>query len=127
MKRVIKLQPSEWTIMEKLWEESPRTIMQLYHSLEAETGWSKSTVHTLLRRMNEKGIVFYKEGERAKQYYPNVKRDEAAIAETENLLERVYKGSVGMMLSTLIRNNNLDDEDIKELYEILEEAAGKDD
>lgn len=127
MRKIIRLQPSEWTIMEKLWEESPRTIMQLYHSLEKETGWSKSTVHTLLRRMNEKGIVFYEEGEKAKQYYPDVERDDAAIAETENLLERVYKGSVSMMLSTLLRNNNLDDKDIRELYEILGEAARTDD
>lgn len=127
MKNVIMLQPSEWIIMEKLWDSNPKTIMQLYHELEDETGWSKSTVNTLLGRMVKKGILFYKEGTKAKQYYPNVDRDEAAIAETESLLARVYKGSVGMMLSTLIRNHNLNDEDIKELYQILEETAGKND
>ena len=66
-------------------------------------------------------------GKKAKQYYPNVNRDEAAVAETESLLERVYKGSVSMMLSTLIRNNNLSDEDIKELYQILGEAVDQND
>lgn len=127
MKNVIKLQPSEWIIMEKLWENNPQTIMQLYHELEDEPGWSKSTVNTLLGRMVKKEIIFYREGTKAKQYYPNINRNDAAIAETESLLERVYKGSVGMMLSTLIRNNNLNDEDIKELYQILEEAADKND
>lgn len=47
--------------MEKLWEESPRTIMQLYYSLKEEPGWSKSTVNTLLGRMTEKGIIYYEE------------------------------------------------------------------
>lgn len=128
MKNVIMLQPSEWIIMEKLWENSPKTIMQLYHELKEDPpGWSKSTVNTLLGRMVKKEIIFFKEGAKAKQYYPNIKRDEVAIAETENLIERVYKGSVGMMLSTLIRNHNLSDNDIKELYEILGEAADKND
>ena len=119
------LQPSEWVIMEKLWEDSPKTIMQLYHELKEEPGWSKSTVNTLLRRMVEKEIIFYEEGAKAKQYYPKVKRDDAATAETESLLARVYKGSVGMMLNTLIRNNNLSNEDINELYRILGEAVEK--
>ena len=54
-------------------------------------------------------------------------RDEAAITETESLLERVYKGSVSMMMSTLIRNNNLSEADMEELYQILGEALENDD
>ena len=38
-----------------------------------------------------------------------------------------YKGSVSMMMSTLIRNNNLSETDIEELYQILGEALGNDD
>lgn len=113
--------------MEKLWEDSPKTIMQLYHALKEKPGWSKSTVNTLLGRMVKKQILYYEEGEKAKQYFPNVSREDCAAAETESLLDRVYKGSVSMMLSTLIRNKNLSDNDIKELYEILEEAIDKND
>ncbi len=127
MKKRITLQPSEWIIMEKLWEDSPKTIMQLYHALKEKPGWSKSTVNTLLGRMVKKQILYYEEGEKAKQYFPNVSREECAATETESLLDRVYKGSISMMLSTLIRNKNLSDNDIKELYEILEEAVDKND
>ena len=84
MKKKIVLQSSEWIIMEKLWEDNPRTIMQLYHVLKEEPGWSKSTVNTLLGRMVKKEIISYKEGLKAKQYYPNINRDDAAVAETES-------------------------------------------
>ena len=123
----IMLQPSEWIIMEKLWELHPKTLMQLYHELKVEPGWSKSTVTTLLGRMVDKGILYYEDGGKAKQYYPKVNRDEAAITETESLLERVYKGSVSMMMSTLIRNNNISEADMEELYQILGEALENDD
>lgn len=118
---------SEWIIMEKLWEDSPRTIMQLFHSLEVEPGWSKSTVNTLLGRMVDKGIIYYEDGGKAKQYYPKVKREEAALAETESLLERVYRGSVSMMMSTLVKKKQFSREEIEELHDILNELEEKND
>ncbi len=121
-KESIILQQSEWYIMEKLWEESPRTIVQLYHALEVDPGWSKSTVNTLLGRMVDKGIIYYEDGGKARQYYPKVRREDAAHAETESLLKRVYQGSVSMMMSTLVKKNALSDEEIDELYEILRKA-----
>lgn len=123
----VLLQPSEWIIMERLWKKCPQTIMQLYHGLKEDPGWSKSTVNTMLGRMVAKKILHFEEGERAKQYYPLVNRDEAAIVETESLLERVYQGSVSRMMNTLIRNKNLSDEEINELYQILGEAVDKND
>ena len=75
--------------------------------------------------MVKKEIISYKEGLKAKQYYPNINRDDAAVAETESLIDRVYQGSVSMMLSTLVRSRHLSENDIKELYQILEESEGK--
>ena len=118
-KENIILQQSEWIIMEKLWEEHPRTIMQLYHALKEAPGWSKSTVNTLLGRMVDKEIIYYEQGTKAKQYYPNVSRDDAALAETESLIERVYQGSVSMMMNTLVKKKDFSKEEIRSLYDIL--------
>ena len=118
-KENIILQQSEWIIMEKLWEEHPRTIMQLYNVLKEDPGWSKSTVNTLLGRMVDKEIIYYEQGTKAKQYYPNVSRDDAALAETESLIERVYQGSVSMMMNTLVKKKDFSKEEITELYDIL--------
>ena len=37
MKKRITLQPSEWIIMEKLWEDSPKTIMQIVSRTKGKT------------------------------------------------------------------------------------------
>lgn len=118
----ITLYSSEWRIMECLWSESPRTIMQIVNSLKDETGWAKSTITTLVGRMEAKGLLFYKEGRKAREYYPVITRDEAAISETESLISRVYKGSVGMMMNTLVEKKPLTKEEIEELYAILQKA-----
>lgn len=116
------LQQSDRYIMEKLWEANPKTTTQLYYELKDELNWSKSTVNTLLTRMLEKGLIYYKEEGRARQYYPSIGREESAAAETENLLNRVFKGSAGMMMNTMLKENMFSREEIDELYDILKKG-----
>ena len=53
----VNLSDSEWKLMNRLWEQSPRTIMELTASLKEDTGWSKNTVITMLARLEAKGAV----------------------------------------------------------------------
>ena len=76
--------------------------------------------------MEQKGFIRYRDGGKAREYYPLVTREEVALAETESLLSRVYNGSVGMMVNALVRQNNLSKEEISELYDILERAEKND-
>ena len=58
----VNLSDSEWKLMNRLWEQSPRTIMELTASLKEDTGWSKNTVITMLARLEAKGAVRHEEG-----------------------------------------------------------------
>lgn len=120
----IILQQSEWYIMEQLWKNEKMTIMQLFHALENDPGWSKSTVNTMLKRMMDKNLLSYEESEKARQYYPLISREEVALAETENLLNKIYEGSVSMMMSTLVKKKKISRKELEELYSILDEMEG---
>jgi BlaI family penicillinase repressor len=125
MKGSVNLSDSEWKIMSLLWEEAPRTIMKMVNALKDETGWTKSTVITLLNRMEAKGAVYYEDEGKAREYYPSVRREDIAMEETESFLSRVYKGSLGLMMNTMVSQKALSREEIDELYEILKIAEGK--
>lgn len=120
----INLSDSEWKLMNRLWERSPMTIMELTAALRDDTGWSKNTVITMLSRLEAKGAVRHEEGARAKLYVPTVLRQDAARAETENFLGKVYGGSLGLMMSALVESRQLSESDIAELSAILEKAGG---
>lgn len=119
---MIRLSEAEWKVMSVLWEEAPRTITQLTRCFQETTGWTKHTIMTFLKRMEEKGAVYYEAGERAKLYYPKVERREAALQETEEFLERVFDGRMGLMLNTMVEQKALSGVEIAELYEILRRA-----
>ena len=124
MNRSITLSAGEWRIMERLWERSPRTLTELVRELGPETGWSKSTIVTMVGRLEAKGALTYTEGGRARQYAPAVPREQAALEETESLLRRVYRGSVGMMVNTLADGRGLTDEDIRKISRLYMVACG---
>lgn len=120
----VNLSDSEWKLMNHLWARSPQTITELTAALWAETGWSKNTVITMLSRLETKGAVRYEPGGRARRYFPSVQREDAALAETESFLSKVYGGSLGLMVSSLVESRALSEEDLAELAAILERAEG---
>lgn len=121
MDKQATLSNSEWIVMECLWER-PHTLMELVDALGRTIGWSKSTVATMVRRMEEKGIIRYVEQGRTKIFSPAISREAVAARETKNLLQRAYHGSVGMLVSAMAKSNGLTKEDVDELYAILKKA-----
>jgi BlaI family penicillinase repressor len=124
----INLSDGEWKLMNLLWDESPRTIAQLVLALKDDTGWTKGTIFMMLSRMTEKGIVRFESGNRSKHYYPVLKREDAASYETKSFLSKVYGGSIGLMVASMVGQKELSKDDIDELYSILHKAdkeAGK--
>ena len=105
-----------------LWGHAPRTITELTGLVRGDTGWSKSTVITMLSRLEAKGAVRHEDGLRAKQYYPLIRREDTARAETESFLSRVYGGSLGLMMSAMVDSHALTEEDIAQLSAILDKA-----
>lgn len=118
----VKLTSGEWNVLSCLWEESPQTVMQLVARLKERVGWAKSTTITTLRRMEEKGLVHFEVIGKAKSYTPTVEQEKAVIAETYSFLNRIYRGSVGLMLSAMAERQELSREEIQELRDILKRA-----
>ncbi len=122
--RGVKLTASEWSVLACLWEDSPRTVMQMVSALGDRVGWAKSTTITTLRRMEEKGLVRVEQGARGKLYAPAVAREQAAAAETHSFLDRVYQGSVGLMMSAMVKRQELSQDEVAELRAILDRMEG---
>ena len=118
----IGLSETEWKLMDELWEEPPKTITQLTRALEEDTGWGKNVIITMLKRLEAKGAMRHEEGERAKQFYPAVSREDTALEETRGFLNRVYSGSLGLMVDAMVNSRSLSDREIEELKEILKKA-----
>lgn len=118
---MVNLSDGEWKIMNLLWEHES-TITELKNELSGETGWDKHIVITMLSRMEKKGAVAHRDGSRAKVFYPLVTREEVSMQETRGFLQKVYRGSLGMMVNAMVEDQALTEEELRELSDILEQA-----
>ena len=122
MERNINLTPTEWHLMECLWERSPRSGREAVEYMEKSVGWSRSTTLTMLRRMTEKGRIRCDTVDGLNTYIPLVAYEDAVQQETKSFLRRVYHGNVSMLVSAITQKQELSEEELQELYDILEQA-----
>ena len=116
---------AEWNVMECLWERSPRTGREAVTWLQEHAGWSRSTTLTMLRRMTQKGLVEMDDSGEKQTYVPVLRRADAVREETGRFLDRVYQGSLSLLVSTMVRERDLTPAEREELLAILAQETEK--
>ena len=118
----IRLSDGEWKLMKTLWARQPQTIAELVAALAAETGWTKATIFMMLKRLIAKGAVTMDDSGKFQEYSAAITYADVEPEETESFLTKVYGGSVGMMVSSLVGRGARSEQEIRELKAILDAA-----
>ena len=115
----MNISQNEWQIMKALWKESPLTLKQLCESVGTEHGWTKHTIISFLKRMETKGSIKVEQTEKRKYFYPSIDESHAIRQETENLTSKVYGGNKMLLISNIVKEQELSENEIDELLAIL--------
>ena len=97
------------------------TIAEITDKLSESTGWTRFTVITLLKRMLEKGAVSFVQEGRTKIFSPAIEKSEAENEEVESLLDKVYNGNAGLLISNLSGSEKLTPEQLEEIRKMIED------
>ena len=122
MNSEINISESEWTVMEYLWNNPLVTITEIRKALSS-TGWSDSTIKTLVRRLVSKNAVAINDEAATFRYYPLISQQECRLKETKSFINRVYDGSVSMLVTNLAADSNLTDKETEELLALIEKMG----
>jgi BlaI family penicillinase repressor len=108
----------ELEILKVLWEHGPSSVRGVSEKLEVNKDLAYNTVQTLLRIMEEKGLVKHKVDGRTFVYIPCYTRDDSAA----RFLERVFDGSADELVQSLLRSENISAEELDRLHALIAEA-----
>ena len=114
-----KLFDSELKVMEVLWREGEATAKHISAVLAEEVGWNMNTTYTLIKRCIKKGAV-----ERREPNFlcrPLVSREAVQAAETDELVGKLFDGSVDKLFAALVGRRRLSAEQLERLREIVGE------
>ncbi len=111
-----KIADAELEIMRILWRENrPLKVAEFKEELENNRGWNKSTTHTLVARLRDKGLIKPTERNGVARYVPLITENDYYLSEEKTLLEK-FGGAKNLALA-MVRNGNLTDKDLEELRE----------
>lgn len=114
---------AEWKILEVLWGGAPRTMSEITRELEGKTGWTRHTVITLLKRMEEKGTVAVDETGKVKSYTPRVSQAEASADQTKKFLSHVFAGNASLLINNLVDSGEITVKEMQELIDMLKKEG----
>lgn len=125
-KNIPRISDAEWQVMKILWKKSPLTAAEIIEKIIPETKWSRKTVHTLIRRLVQKKVLGVKKYN-PYMYFPLLEEKLCMKEETKTFLEKVYNGSLQLLMANFLKNEKLSKQEINELKELLDQNKDKDD
>ncbi len=114
-----KLYTSELKVMEVLWREGEQPARQIAEKLTSELGWNLNTTYTLIKRCIKKGAIARSEPKFLCRAL--VGREEVQAAETAELVDKLYEGSVDKLFAALLSPGKLDREQVARLRKMVDE------
>ena len=113
----VKLFDSELKVMDVLWREGDITAKRVSDILKEEIGWNMNTTYTVIKKCIAKNAI--------ERIEPNfmchalISKEDVQQAETDELIGKLYDGSVDKLFAALLGRKKLSAEQIAELKQIV--------
>src|SRR5687768_7233949 len=113
--------PRELEILKVLWEEGPASVRTVFERLSVGKDLAYNTIQTLLRLMEDKGLVRHTVEGRTFVYQACFTRDESAV----RFLERVFDGAADELVQSLLRSERIPPQELERLHAMIAEHRRK--
>lgn len=111
--------------MKVLWEDAPLTASKIIEALSPTTEWSPKTIHSLINRLVKKGVLGVNKELPQYEFYPLVDKKDCVLEETRSFIQKVYDGSIQLMLANFIKDEKISQKEIQELQKLLNEKMNE--
>lgn len=114
--------PRELEILKVLWEGGPASVRDVHRALaQSQPDLAYNTVQTLLRIMEDKGLVRHDLEKRTFIYTARFTREES----TSRFLDRVFDGAASQLVQSLLRTERVSAEELDRMQALIAEARRK--
>lgn len=113
----------ELDVMGVLWDAGDATVAEVRERLPDELAYT--TVLTVLRTLEEKGYAGHVEEGKAYRYHPLVERQDAGKSVLRRLTRKLFKNSPELLLTHLVSDRSLGDEELERMRRMLDERLGR--
>jgi len=119
--KVHRLGDLQLKILKRLWDRGEATVAEVHQALATEGDLAYTTVATMLRKMEARGLVKHRLEGRSFVYRPAVAADAVTRGMADHLLDRLFEGSMSDMVSHLLTTREVSREELSKLERLIAE------
>src|ERR1700733_2300030 len=108
-------------IMQALWKLGKATARDITEELSRTLPIAHSTVQTLLRKLEAKGAVTHDTADRTFVFRPLYEQTEVTESALDDLMTRLFHGSVYGLVSHLLKRERISPEELKRLRDLIDQ------
>ena len=120
----LSLGDRELDVMAVLWDIGDGTVAEVRERLPADLAYT--TVLTILRKLEAKGLIRHKVEGKAHRYYPKVAQSRARRTILGRMIDKLFDGSAEQLLAHLVDDQKLTPAQIKRMRARLDEIDSED-
>lgn len=112
-------------ILQQLWERAEASVPEIHKAVSARAELAYTTVATMLRKMEERGLVAHRVEERKFIYRAQVKEQDVTRNMSSHLMERLFEGSLSDMVCHLLDTRRVSRDELDRLEKLIAERKKK--
>jgi predicted transcriptional regulator len=119
--KIHRLGERQLEIMKVLWERGEATVGEVHEVVAGEDDLAYTTIATMLRKMEGRRLVSHRLEGRTFIYHALVKEAAVSRGMSDDLVDRLFAGSLADMVSHLLRTREVSREELSRLEELIAE------
>jgi BlaI family transcriptional regulator, penicillinase repressor len=119
--KIHRLGDLQLRIMQILWARVEATVAEVHGALAGERDLAYTTVATMLRKMEGRGLVKHRLDGRSFVYQPAVGEDAVSQGMADHLVDRLFEGSLSDMVHHLLTTREVTREELSKLEKMISE------
>ena len=119
--RIYRLGDLQLRIMKVFWAQGEATVADVHRAVAGERDLAYTTVATMLRKMEARGLLKHRLEARSFVYRAAVREDAVTQGMADHLLERLFEGSLADMVRHLLSTREVSRQELSELERLIAE------
>ena len=113
-------------IMKVLWERREATVAEVVDALDdTDKTLAYTTIATMLRKMETRGLVSHRAEGRSFIYAPKVAAEDVSRSMADHLVDRLFEGNLLDAVSHLLTTREVSKDELKQLERLIAERKKK--
>lgn len=113
-------------IMKVLWERHEATVAEVLNALDdADASLAYTTIATMLRKMETRGLVGHRAEGRSFIYRARVAAEDVSRSMANHLVDRLFEGSLLEAVNHLLSSREVSRDELRQLEQLITERKKK--